>query len=65
MEPVPVEETREFLHGCDMVKFAKSRPSDRESLSTLNLGRKIVEDTAPALVASPVPVPALTQEAGS
>ena len=64
MEPVPVEETREFLHGCDMVKFAKSRPADRESLSTLNLGRKIVEDTVPASVAGPVTAPALTQEAG-
>jgi hypothetical protein len=60
-----VEETREFLHGCDMVKFAKSRPSDTESLSTLSLGRKIVEDTIPASGTPPAPAPALTQGIGS
>ena len=60
MEPDLVEETRKFLHGCDMVKFAKSRPSDAESLSTLKLGRKIVEDTAPASAPTMATAPAGT-----
>jgi hypothetical protein len=45
MEPSVLEEFRRFLHECDMVKFAKSRPSDADSKSLLGFGRKLVEAT--------------------
>lgn len=38
-----LEEFGRFLHECDMVKFAKSRPSNSNSGSLLGLGRMLVE----------------------
>jgi hypothetical protein len=45
-----IDELRRFLDQCDMVKFAKLRPTSEASQSTLDLGRH--------LVTSSVPVPA-------
>jgi hypothetical protein len=43
---------RSFLDQCDLVKFAKARPDARSSAAVVQLGRRLVEDTIPA-----VPVP--------
>ncbi len=40
-----------FLDQCDMVKFAKSRPSQMQSLEVLNLGLEIIDQTRPIPVA--------------
>jgi hypothetical protein len=37
----------DFLHRCDLVKFAKYRPESDDSLALLALGRRLVEDTIP------------------
>ncbi len=47
-EPPLVEGFRNFLDPCDLVKFAKTRPSTENSLSTLRAGRRLVEETTPA-----------------
>ena len=39
---------RRFLDPCDMVKFAKVRPTPDASRATLALGRTLVESTIPA-----------------
>jgi hypothetical protein len=41
---------REFLHRCDMVKFAKHRPPADICHETLTLGRELVEATIPEAV---------------
>jgi hypothetical protein len=41
---------REFLHRCDMVKFAKHRPPAELCRETLTLGRELVETTIPTTV---------------
>ena len=43
-----------FLDQCDMVKFAKVRPGPDQSRQVLELGRRLVQHSAP----SPVPAPA-------
>lgn len=43
-----------FLDQCDMVKFAKVRPGPDQSRQVLELGRRLVQRSAP----SPVPAPA-------
>ena len=43
-----VQGLRRFLDQCDMVKFAKVRPSQEASLAVLRLGRELVEETIPA-----------------
>lgn len=42
-----VERFGSFLLPCDMVKFAKQRPSPEDALSLLQAGRRLVEDTIP------------------
>ncbi|MGD8289081.1 MAG: hypothetical protein PVI31_10710 [Gemmatimonadota bacterium] len=37
---------RTFLEACDVVKFAKGRPSAQESLAVLELGRRIILESA-------------------
>lgn len=44
-----VEPLGRFLTQCDMVKFAKVRPDDADSLAVLRLGRDIVERTIPVV----------------
>lgn len=39
-----------FLSQCDLVKFAKSRPSEARSLELLKLGFQIVDETSPPRV---------------
>jgi len=46
-----------FLDRCDMVKFAKSRPSANQSLETLNLAFEIIDLTRPLPVS-----PTLTEQ---
>jgi hypothetical protein len=43
---------KRFLEQCDLVKFAKLRPSDARCLEVLNLGFEIIEQTRPVSVAS-------------
>lgn len=38
---------RRFLDQCDLVKFAKARPTDDGSRAVLELGRELVERSAP------------------
>lgn len=38
---------RRFLDQCDLVKFAKARPTDEESRAVLELGRELVERSVP------------------
>ena len=40
---------RRFLDQCDLVKFAKVRPELEASHDVLTLGRRLVEDTIPAI----------------
>jgi len=42
-----LEGLRAFLEACDLVKFAKARPSADASRETLALGRSVVLDSAP------------------
>lgn len=42
---------RDFLHRCDMVKFAKHRPPEEICQETLALGRSLVETTIPKAAA--------------
>jgi hypothetical protein len=44
-----------FLEQCDLVKFAKLRPSDTRCLEVLNLGFEIIEQTRPVPDTRPVP----------
>ncbi len=46
------EQVREFLEACDLVKFAKLRPSAGDSLDALAKARAIVEATSGAAAAS-------------
>ena len=39
------EQLRRFLDRCDLVKFAKVRPSIEESTDTVRAGRTLVEQT--------------------
>ncbi len=47
---------RTFLEACDLVKFAKARPTADESLAALQLARRIIVESV--AVASPEPEPA-------
>jgi hypothetical protein len=44
-----------FLEQCDLVKFAKLRPSDTRCLEVLNLGFEIIEQTRPVPDTHPAP----------
>ena len=44
------EDLRRFLDQCDMVKFAKVRPTAEASEAVLELGRRVVSATTPAVV---------------
>jgi hypothetical protein len=46
---------RTFLDACDLVKFAKARPDTEVSRRTLELGRRIVLESAPGVPATPPP----------
>jgi len=35
----------DFLNSCDMVKFAKYLPTDKEALTNFDLAKKLVDDT--------------------
>lgn len=45
LEPLSVDEVVAFLHGCDLVKFARFRPNPDEALDALTEVRTIVERT--------------------
>jgi hypothetical protein len=47
VDPSVQEGFEEFLHPCDLVKFAKARPDAEASMGVLTLGRRLVEDTIP------------------
>jgi BatD DUF11 like domain len=51
------DELRRFLDPCDLVKFAKVRPTPEASRATLSLGRLVVESTVPPPVATEAPPP--------
>jgi hypothetical protein len=53
------EGLRSFLDQCDLVKFAKARPDAPSSAAVVQLGRRLVEDTIPA-----VPVPDVDMPTG-
>jgi len=54
---------RTFLEACDLVKFAKARPSEADSRAALDLGRRIVLESAAALATQSEPVLAVASEA--
>ena len=47
VEDAFVRQFADFLAPCDMVKFAKVRPTPEASLAVLALGRRLVESSAP------------------
>lgn len=47
---------RTFLEACDLVKFAKVRPGADESSSALELGRRIIRESAASVELRPEPV---------
>lgn len=49
---------RTFLGACDMVKFAKVRPGEGDSRAALELGRRIILESAPTASREPVAVTA-------
>ena len=53
-----IGETRRFLDACDLVKFAKRRPSEAESRGLIPVARRFVDETRP-----PEPRPAPAEEA--
>ncbi|MGD8359819.1 MAG: BatD family protein [Gemmatimonadota bacterium] len=55
VDPPLLEEFRQYLHRCDMVKFAKDRPGMEASGALVALGRSLVEATVP-VVEAPVEV---------
>ena len=36
---------KDFLNGCDMVKFAKYRPDAHDAQANFNLAKKLIEET--------------------
>ena len=47
--PRTLDGFRNFLHRCDMVKFAKHRPELPDSGAILTLARRLVRDTIPSI----------------
>ena len=45
---------RTFLDACDLVKFAKARPDNETSHAALELGRRIILESAPVVRNAPV-----------
>jgi hypothetical protein len=58
VDPPLLEEFRQYLHRCDMVKFAKDRPGMEASGALLALGRRLVEATVPVVEAPAEEAPA-------
>jgi len=63
LAPGVIDESRRFLVACDLVKFAKRRPSDSESMALIPIVRGIVDATTPADMPEPVEEPAKTEAA--
>ena len=54
LDAAVLDDGRRFLVACDLVKFAKRRPSDAESLELIPVARGIVDATVPVRVDDPV-----------
>ncbi len=48
-----LDDFRTFLERCDLVKFAKLRPTPEASGEMLSLARKLVEETRPRIIEVP------------
>jgi hypothetical protein len=59
-----VEGLRAFLDQCDLVKFAKVRPADEASRQVLELGRRLVLQSAPRPEVAPEMEPAAASSGG-